>query len=713
MLSTIDILSIFIKIFLASLLISGSYAFSKRYIRFSFLKDLYIFLILNFFSIATVSNVVADLVRNINLPVGILEVVINLSYVGASIFICLLASEKIAPKSVLFRISILSITASTAFLAKIYLTIFFTFPFQISFLVLSWFALGISSLIILRKITDTREINLEKISAIAAFLIGATYFVSVIASGAINQQSLLSIWTCLLFSFSFFLLGNIVSKEDDIAFSPFKFLQSRILFRLVAPSIIMIIVLVEATTIATISISKTALLNQIIETNKQIAVGLSEKINEYNADKKSKAAIIKVLGENVRKSSIFKDRALHIFDVYENLVFSNLGDGTISNINMKNTNIYIESMANDIGGMSFEDSNKISMVGAYISVPSANWRIIISQSKDKAFGDMRRVETNSLIFVMIGIVITIIVGMFFAKDVENSINLIVSGTEEIRNGNLSHKIEVNTIDELGLLAKEFNSMTAELKESQAHLISSEKLAALGTMAAGMAHEIKNPLVALRTFSQLLPIKWEDKEFRMKYSSIIPPEIEKINKIAENLLKFGRPTKPELKSANINSILEDVLDLLENQFKKNDIKISTQLAKIPDIKCDTGQISQALLNITLNAVQAMPNGGELTVKSDTGHVIMLGKGAETSGKSHKEPAIFIELTDTGSGIAEDKMKNLFDPFFTTKENGTGMGLPITLRIIEEHKGSIKVKSVLGKGTTFIIILPIENSSFQTL
>jgi two-component system sensor histidine kinase AtoS len=238
------------------------------------------------------------------------------------------------------------------------------------------------------------------------------------------------------------------------------------------------------------------------------------------------------------------------------------------------------------------------------------------------------------------------------------------------------------------------------------------------MAAGMAHEIKNPLVSLRTFTQLLTQKWDDQEFREKFSSIIPHEIERINRIAESLLKFGRPMKPELTEIDINSLLDDVLLLFESECKKHNVRVTKKLAELPSVRGDPDQISQAFINIVKNAIEAMhEQGGELIVKTDVGEVIRLGKiqragtrvgeemvWGEEEEMSRPIPAVFIEISDTGEGISEANLKSLFDPFFTTKMTGTGMGLPITLRIIDEHKGSLKVRSKEGKGTTFIITLP---------
>jgi signal transduction histidine kinase len=342
----------------------------------------------------------------------------------------------------------------------------------------------------------------------------------------------------------------------------------------------------------------------------------------------------------------------------------------------------------------------------------------VQEPRVSAYFELGRLQTNSLINVIAGIILTVLVGIFFVRSIEKPIKELTMGTEAVSKGDLRWRVSVDSADEIGKLADAFNQMTKDLRESQERLVLSEKLASLGTMAAGMAHEIKNPLVSLRTFTQLLTQKWEDKDFREKFSSIIPLEIERINRIAESLLKFGKPMKPELTKVDVNALLEEVLMLFESETKKYNIRLTKKLAELPEITGDAGQLQQAFVNIVKNALESMHDkGGELIVKTDVGDVVKLGKMQREGRKRGEEmvwgeeevmekpiPVIFIEVSDTGEGIPEENLKSLFDPFFTTKMSGTGMGLPITLRIIEEHKGSVKVRSQMGKGTTFIITLP---------
>lgn len=223
------------------------------------------------------------------------------------------------------------------------------------------------------------------------------------------------------------------------------------------------------------------------------------------------------------------------------------------------------------------------------------------------------------------------------------------------------------------------------------IIQTEKLKSVALLASGLAHEIKNPLTALKTFGEYLPQKADDKEFIKKFSPIINQEISRIDGLVHELLDFAKPSPVDLKPANVNALLDSTLEFLNNDLIKNRIKLFKEFQTNFSLRIylDHKQFKQALLNLLLNAIEAMPNGGTLTI---------------TTNKTI-DNSLLIKIQDTGEGINKSDLPYIFDPFFTKKDQGTGLGLAITHEIIKNHNGKIHVESVLGGGTIFTIELPI--------
>ena len=256
----------------------------------------------------------------------------------------------------------------------------------------------------------------------------------------------------------------------------------------------------------------------------------------------------------------------------------------------------------------------------------------------------------------------------------------------------------------GSIEKVYNE-NSRLKEE---LQRSEKLKAVATFAAGMAHEIKNPLTSIKTFTEYLPQKGTNPAFREKFHQIVGHEVEKINHIVKQLLEFSRPRDLDLKESNINTLLDETLDLLNNDLLKKNIKIHKQYTNLPLINIDPSQMKQVFLNLFLNAVDAMPTGGTITIQTSTTNAInatnITNNPRHTTYDIRNTNTVVITITDTGHGIAKEDLKHIFDPFFTKKEGGTGLGLSVVHGIIEKHKGRIHVSSQLNAGTTFSITLP---------
>jgi len=329
------------------------------------------------------------------------------------------------------------------------------------------------------------------------------------------------------------------------------------------------------------------------------------------------------------------------------------------------------------------------------------------------------------IIVLVGIAVS----YFIASGVVKPVKLLVKITDKVASGDLNHKVEVSSNDEIGLLASQFNQMTKSLKQlidekegvmeeiknvnkelssinlelihkneqlndAQEQLVRTEKLAAVGTLASGVSHELRNPLSAIKNAVFLLKRKLSKKampdidEKIIKFLDIMDKEIDRCSKIINDLLGFTRVTKPTRFSADINAVVNEALSRVD--ISKN-IKLSKSLQPdLPMIMIDANQIGQVLINLVENACQAMMNEGELKICSRVSDSFME-----------------VEVGDSGCGIPKKEVKKIFDPLFTTKPRGTGIGLAVCYGIIQKHNGVIDVKSQEGIGTTMFIKLPLED------
>lgn len=232
-----------------------------------------------------------------------------------------------------------------------------------------------------------------------------------------------------------------------------------------------------------------------------------------------------------------------------------------------------------------------------------------------------------------------------------------------------------------------------LKARQKRIYEQEKLAAIEHMAAGLAHEIKNPLTTIKGFAQLLREKYTADPVLTGYVEIILGEVDRSVGVLNDFLEFARPRQPKLIKKSIKKLLDEFLTLFEPQsFMKNIIIQYESAAGLPDCVVDVHQIKQVLFNICKNAVEAMPGGGTLSFRD---------------GLAGEE--IYLDIHDTGCGIPKEILKDIGVPFYTTKDNGTGLGLSISYAIIEAHRGRVEIESSEGRGTRFRLYLPVTYSS----
>ena len=343
----------------------------------------------------------------------------------------------------------------------------------------------------------------------------------------------------------------------------------------------------------------------------------------------------------------------------------------------------------------------------------------VSLEKFEKLSQVHEADVLKLIFFML-LTLVLCNGILTRKMIGYPIQSLLKQTKALSVGELSARVEALSKDEIGELGRSFNQMaeslnkaqedikswastlehkvderTADMAEMQEQLLRSAKLASMGQLAAGVAHEINNPLTGIMMFASLSS-KNPDLPPQVKSNlDLIVAEANRCAKIVGGLLEFARESAPEKKPALINNIIEQTLDLVLHQSIFQDVEVVCRLADdIPEIDLDTDQWQQVFVNMIINAGQAMPEGGTLNVST-----VYL----------EADKAIQIIIEDTGTGISREEIEKIFDPFFTTKsQDGTGLGLSVTYGIVKNHGGNIDVQSVEGEGTRFSIFLPVDNS-----
>jgi len=348
--------------------------------------------------------------------------------------------------------------------------------------------------------------------------------------------------------------------------------------------------------------------------------------------------------------------------------------------------------------------------------------IVLSlESTDKR---IRQVKEKFLAFGIITILaISTIIVMVIYRSVNRPVKELVKATQKISSGEFDYDVPLHSEDEIGQLAFSFKRMTERLKEAdseikelirtleqrveertkelkaaQLQLLQSEKLASIGKLSATIAHEINNPLNGILTYSKLIEkkvgrdsLQKEDLEKIRNYVVTMIRETERCSSIVRNLLDFARQREPSLRAdVDVNRLLEDAITFLSNQISLQNVEVVRKLSDLPGIIADPTQLRQVFFNVLINACEAMPDGGTITV---------------TSRFVPEEDHIYVEVADTGVGIESEYLDKIFDPFFTTKEKGTGLGLSVVYGIVNAHGGKVRVESKKGEGTKITIGLPV--------
>jgi len=315
---------------------------------------------------------------------------------------------------------------------------------------------------------------------------------------------------------------------------------------------------------------------------------------------------------------------------------------------------------------------------------------------------LRVVGISSAIFV-VGSMIIFVITVRIVKPIEG----LTVAAKRIEAGDLQYRVSIQRDDEIGSLAMAFDQMAErlaqrerELKQSQDILRRADRLSSLGLLTAGLAHEIRNPLVAIRTFTQLLPERYDDAEFREGFQGLALKEVDRICGLINDLLSFARPSRPNVAQENINNVVDGIARILETEAKEKNVEIKRNFpAKLPSVWIDREQMKQVFMNLILNAIQAMKGGGSISIAT------------RPYAKDQGGQFVQVEIRDTGVGIPKENIDHIFDPFFTNKDEGSGLGLSISHQIVQEHGGHITVESKVGVGTAFFINIPIGKPARQ--
>ena len=323
---------------------------------------------------------------------------------------------------------------------------------------------------------------------------------------------------------------------------------------------------------------------------------------------------------------------------------------------------------------------------------------------DEKYNDMRWRTLSVFIFItVLGMLAAAAVGFFVAGRLTDPISRLIKASHEVTEGSLAPDIGPESGDEIGILQRAFKEMVGAVgrrrMESQNRLIMSEKQASVGRLAAGVAHEINNPLTGVLTYTHMLLRRRDLSQEVREDLQTIAEATERVRKIVKGLLDFSRQTTPDREKVDVNKLVSSTIALMENQALVKGVDVQFDSGEnLPPVNMDRNQFQSVLLNILINGLDANKAGDRITVATKNSALV------NEAGQEGVE----ISITDTGCGIPPEHLNKLFDPFFTTKEvgHGTGLGLAVSLGIVQRHGGSIRVQSEVGKGSTFTIWVPLE-------
>jgi two-component system, NtrC family, sensor kinase len=357
----------------------------------------------------------------------------------------------------------------------------------------------------------------------------------------------------------------------------------------------------------------------------------------------------------------------------------------------------IDMIAGEIGWKTYFYMGE--KIAAYTPIPTMEWSLAVSIPIEEFKREVQNLQKRIFEVVLIALIVTVGAVIVLSYNLIRPVRRLVLATERIAGGDLEQEISVKSRDELGTLTQSFNRMVHNLKETQDELVRSEKFVSLGRLSAGVAHEIRNPLNAMKGAIVHLQRRRPEDPLLSEYTQLILEEMERLNSFVTDFLYLAKESVPKLISTNLNELILNTLTFFEEPLAAKGIQLSKDLGNsLPPVKIDPHQMEQVLINLLINARDAMPGGGSLEIAT---------RFERNEPPGERPDKILITIKDTGMGIPAEHQANIFDPFFSLKKGGTGLGLPISLGIVESHGGKMAIQSTEGAGTVVTIELPTGN------
>lgn len=350
----------------------------------------------------------------------------------------------------------------------------------------------------------------------------------------------------------------------------------------------------------------------------------------------------------------------------------------------------------------YQNRDGEEMTVAYAPITPTSWGFVIQQPTSEAFAVVKRMQLQTQLLLWISVALAALLAFFYSRNILRPVTRLVRGTKRIASGDLYYRIEPLGRDEISQLADHFNEMSANLRDYQNKLKRTERLETLGKLASVLSHEIRNPLNSMVINMQILNREFRRDQVDVKkleyYYNVVVSEIKRVDELVSNFLLIARPPKLELEERRLSEVLDEVITTQMPLVLPRGIRIERRYNdETVGARIDVNKIKQVFLNILLNAMQAMPGGGKISVDVERINSYDTNQAVEMAR---------IAFRDSGKGIKKEDLNHIFDFYYSTKPEGTGLGLSVALQIVEQHGGYIKVNSEAGKGTEVAIFLPVS-------